>query len=272
MRFSKLLFSILIGIVFANAKLIIIIRHGEKLNDMVTDLSDVGKARAECLVEIFGNNGVYATPQKIYAQCPTENKQSTRPKDTVTPLANSLGLQVDLTFTSGKFKKLVKDIQNSPEEVVLISWSNDKIDNIAKEFDINSVPKWDGSVFDDVWMITDGSTPYLKNGSNVTPTATYSGKKLYSMYVVKENVDQCMNQFLNSSTQSQNIQNSQIEQQNAQYANIQEQAQNQEVQNQQAQGDTSAQINEQNIISSSTIIKTGIITIVGIICSTLILL
>ncbi|OUM67542.1 hypothetical protein PIROE2DRAFT_34691, partial [Piromyces sp. E2] len=142
----------------ANAKLVMVIRHGEKINDKVTNLSEKGKARAECLIEAFGPNGLYPTPQKIYAQSPSEKKQSTRPRDTVLPLANSLGLKVDLSFTSNKVKKLVKDIESSPEEIILISWSNDKINDIAEKFDIKKTPKWKGEVFDDIWMITDNKT------------------------------------------------------------------------------------------------------------------
>ncbi|KAL6599191.1 hypothetical protein U3516DRAFT_913076 [Neocallimastix sp. 'constans'] len=198
MRFSKFLISTFLAITFVNAKVIMIIRHGEKINDKVTNLSDKGKARAECLVEAFGNNGVYVTPQKIYAQRPTENRHSTRPRDTVIPLAKSLGLEVDLTYSSGKFKKLVKEIENSSEEIFLISWANDKIDNIAKEFKIKKIPKWDSEVFDDIWVITDDNTSIFKNGKNVTPAITYHGKKNYEMFIVKENIDQCINKRLNS--------------------------------------------------------------------------
>ncbi|OUM66364.1 hypothetical protein PIROE2DRAFT_40834, partial [Piromyces sp. E2] len=151
----KSIVSLLLGITLTQAKLVMIIRHGEKLNDEVTNLSPKGEARAACLINVFGNNGTYVSPQKIYAQSPTEKKQSTRPKDTVEPLAKALGLQVDLSFTSGKVKKLANAIAMAPEEVVLVSWSNDKIEDIAEEFGIPNPPKWDGSVFDEVWMLSD---------------------------------------------------------------------------------------------------------------------
>jgi len=163
----KSIASILLGITVAHAKLVMIIRHGEKLNDEVTNLSPKGEARAACLINVFGNNGTYVSPQKIYAQSPTEKKQSTRPRDTVIPLANALGLQVDLSFSSGKVKKLSSDIAMSPEEIILVSWSNDKIEDIAEEFGIPNPPKWDGSVFDEIWMISDGTSYTKSNNGNV---------------------------------------------------------------------------------------------------------
>ncbi|ORX38120.1 hypothetical protein BCR32DRAFT_331058 [Anaeromyces robustus] len=151
MKFKSII-SVLFGISLVNAKLVMIIRHGEKLNDEVTNLSPKGEARAKCLINLFGQNGIYATPQRIYAQSPTEKKQSTRPRDTVVPLAESLGLQVDLTYTSGKVKQLSSEILNSPEEVMF---------------------------FDEIWMISDG-TPYSNqqtydNVNNNSSFGTNSG-------------------------------------------------------------------------------------------------
>jgi hypothetical protein len=184
----------LLGLTLTNAKLIMLIRHGEKIDDDHTDLSPQGQARADCLIDVFGPNGFLTTPQKIYAQRPTEQRKSTRPSDTVTPLANSLGLEVDLTYTSGKNEKLAEYIYGSPEEVILVCWGNDRIPNIAQTLGISGAPEWKGKVFDDIWIITDDQTPFTN--SNVQPYATYQGDYGLNMYVVKENVDQCMNNRL----------------------------------------------------------------------------
>jgi len=193
----KFIINALLGLTLVNAKLIMLIRHGEKINDDYTDLSPEGKARAECLINTFGPNGIYATPQIIYAQKPTKQRQSTRPVDTVTPLAESLGLEVDLSYSSGKFKDLAKEIKKSPEEVILVSWANDRIPKIAKEFGIKKVPEWKGKEFDDVWIITDGTTSYIRDATvDVNLKKTYKGKKDFTMEVVSENVEQCMAQVL----------------------------------------------------------------------------
>jgi len=189
----KFIVNALLGLTLANAKLIMLIRHGEKISDDYTDLSPEGKARADCLINTFGTNGIYTTPQKIYAQRPTEQRKSTRPVDTVTPLAESLGLEVDTTYTSGKFKDLSKYIATSPEEVILVAWANDRIPEIAKQLGIKKAPEWKGKIFDDVWVITDGTTPYVKDASaNIVPKNTYLGKKGFTMEIVDENVQQCM--------------------------------------------------------------------------------
>ncbi|ORX43933.1 hypothetical protein BCR36DRAFT_586398 [Piromyces finnis] len=198
----KSIVTALFGLTLANAKLIMLIRHGEKIDDEHTDLSPQGQARADCLNEVFGSNGYLTTPQKIYAQRPTEQRKSTRPKDTVTPLANSLGLQVDLSFTSGKYKDLAKTIYSSPEEVILVCWGNDRIPNIANELGIDSAPEWKGKVFDDVWILTDNMTPYTN--SNIQPYRIFYGDKGLDMYVVKEYIDQCISNRLATNVVNKN--------------------------------------------------------------------
>jgi len=195
----------LVALTVAEAKLIMLIRHGEKIDDNHTDLSPQGQARAECLVEAFGQNGVYTSPQKIFAQSPTEQRQSTRPRDTVAPLAESLNLQVDLQYTSGKYKKLAKYLKTAPEEVILVAWGNDRIPNIANELGIANAPNWKGKIFDDVWILTDGKTPYVQNpNANVTPSRSLKGSLGLDMVIVKENVEQCMSKRLESLQNAQN--------------------------------------------------------------------
>jgi len=189
------IFFILVGIQLINAKLVMVIRHGEKISDKYSGLSSKGQARADCLIEAFGSNGIYVSPQKIYAQS-TEGKKSTRPRDTVIPLASNLELNIDLSFRSDDVKRLAKQIKNSPEEVVLVSWSRDKIDNFAKQFGIKNVSSWDNNTFDEIWMITDGVSNYNKSTRNsVKPIKTYRGKEGFNIEVVKENIDECINRI-----------------------------------------------------------------------------
>jgi len=178
------------SIALANAKLIMIIRHGEKVNDKETDLSATGKARAYCLSEAFGPDGKFATPSKIYAQSPSEKKQSTRPRDTVQPLADLLHMNVDLSYTSGQVKKLAKDVEGSNDEVVLISWSNDNIPDIAEKFGITNPPEWNSNTFDEIWVLSDGTTSYYKN--DLTKRLTYTGTDGLNMEIIKQDVEACI--------------------------------------------------------------------------------
>jgi len=198
MKFIKTFTTALLGLTMVNAKLIMIIRHGEKIDDDHSGLSDIGQARANCLVESFGTNGTFTTPQKIYAQSLID-KTSTRPRDTVTPLAKSLDLQINLNYEDKDTEELVQDINNSPEEVFLVSWSKDKIKDIAQDFGIKDVESWDSDVFNEVWIITNGTPDYLQNraeavADGVTPIYKKSGKKKisYNMVVVDEQVEKCI--------------------------------------------------------------------------------
>jgi len=192
MRFNCII-SVLLLCMSCSCKLIMIIRHGEKFNDEESTLSDVGQARANCLVEAFGEKGTYVTPQKIFAQN-NVGKTSTRPRDTVTPLAQALHLNVDLTHSSEDIKGNVNSALNAPEDIILISWSKDNLDNMAKEFGLKKVPNWESNVFDDIWILTDGNTPFIKNapGNTIVSTKTYGGDNGFAMFVAKENVDQCI--------------------------------------------------------------------------------
>jgi len=195
---SSIIAYLLSFIVIVNAKLIMVIRHGEKINDDVTDLSPKGKARAYCLINVFGNNGTYATPQKIFAQNPTEKKQSTRPRDTVVPLAEALGLQVDLSYTSGQIKKLTNYIASSNDEVTLVSWNNDKIPEIAEKLGISNPPDWDSDTFDDIWMIYDSNTSSYYNSNSVSKRGVYTGTEGYTMEIVKQNIDTCISENISN--------------------------------------------------------------------------
>ncbi|KAL6596452.1 hypothetical protein U3516DRAFT_833332 [Neocallimastix sp. 'constans'] len=184
----KSIISGLLGLTLVNAKLVMVIRHGEKIDDDHTDLSPQGQARAECLVNVFGNNGTYISPQKIYAQSPTPQRQSTRPRDTVVPLADALGLQIDLSYTSGKVKKLSQYIMNSPEEVILVSWGNDKIPIIAEEFGIVNPPDWEKHCAAQV-------------------AATPNQASAFTLKIEKQGIEQCINEKLQVQTQGNNSQN-----------------------------------------------------------------
>ncbi|ORX43165.1 hypothetical protein BCR32DRAFT_328563 [Anaeromyces robustus] len=194
MRLTKFIVTALLGFAMTNAKTVMLIRHGEKINDDATDLSPIGKTRADCLINTFGSNGTFVTPKKIYAQS-LVGKKSTRPRDTVIPLADNLQLQVDLTFEADDIKGLVNDINNSPEDVILVSWSNDNLKKIAKKFGIKDAPDWGSNVFNEIWIITDNNSQYFNNNTNnLEPIRIHEGEEGYQMIVIDENVEKCIQQ------------------------------------------------------------------------------
>jgi len=105
--FPKLLFIILLSFIQSkkssfkkSSQTIILIRHGEKISDDYSDLSPEGQARADCLPELFTKDELGYTPSKIYAN--ERTLSSTRPYDTVTPLAEYLGLEIEEFKKSNK--------------------------------------------------------------------------------------------------------------------------------------------------------------------------
>ena len=106
-------------------KIIILIRHGEKISDDYTDLSIKGIARAECLPKLFSPNGIKYIPTKLYAN--NRSKTSTRAYDTLIPLSKVLNLEIE------EFKRsnvdevrdfVVNKLSKDEHNVILISSSH----------------------------------------------------------------------------------------------------------------------------------------------------
>lgn len=110
---------------------IILMRHADKTDDPDNeDLSQAGMARAERLAtyvpETFGK------PDYIIATA--HSKHSNRPRETVAPLANALGLKVQHDFENDDFEDLVDEIFSNPEykgKSLVICWHHGKLPAIA---------------------------------------------------------------------------------------------------------------------------------------------
>jgi len=112
---------------------ILIIRHAEK-PDTGHGLSPTGDDRADACASYFGNLVVDGRPLKldhIFATRDTDN--SHRPRLTVEPTAQKLGLKIDDRFKNRQFLNLVDDIKSWPHgENVLISWHHGKIPRLLR--------------------------------------------------------------------------------------------------------------------------------------------
>lgn len=170
---------------------IMIIRHGEKVNDPKKDddagrhLSVMGSARATALPSLFAEarsplscefyadepdfvadyetipskakKPRFLTPNFIFAT--KHSKHSNRPVETVTPVATALGLPINNRFDNKDkdIEKMTNAILTENQfvgKVVLICWHHGQIPDVAKALGIKRPPKWDGKVFDRVWRIT----------------------------------------------------------------------------------------------------------------------
>lgn len=167
----------------ASGTLVMIIRHGEEPDTSTLpgidasgnpddhSLTQVGWNRARALVDLFDPpNGQprpgLARPTLIYAAGVTEGGSGTRSRETVTPLAQKLGIQVNTTFGKGDEQAMAAQITSQPGPT-LIAWQHSEIPTIAAAFgSLTPAPptKWDGTRYDVIWTLTANST-----GWNFTP-------------------------------------------------------------------------------------------------------
>lgn len=165
MRFLLLSLSLLAfhhcGEALARPGQVLIIRHGEKINDDDPHLSPRGKQRAQKLVRFFQKDESvteYGPPVAIYAAAPKRQGGSLRSIETVTPLAEAMRLKVIEDYTADDFKKLAKEILEERAydgKTVLVSWAHDEIPKVAKYLGVHPKPDdWEKGAFDRVWKIT----------------------------------------------------------------------------------------------------------------------
>jgi hypothetical protein len=173
---------------------IMVIRHAEKPDDKHDGVTSHGQPnkeslivggwqRAGALAALFDpangplQNANLAVPKVIYAADPEApsiaadddgkvGSKSKRPLQTITPLAERLGLkdEVNVSFAKGQEKQMVESVL-AEKGVVLVSWQHQRIPEIAKHL-VGSKPpakpipsKWPGDRFDIVWVFTPPATP-----------------------------------------------------------------------------------------------------------------
>jgi hypothetical protein len=156
----------------ASDSLVMIIRHGEKPSGSTpgvdargnrdpSSLTDVGWNRAHRLVDLFNpadgrlRPGL-ARPAAIYAAGANSNGEGARTRETVTPLADKLGIPLDTTFGNGDEKALVNRVISRPGPT-LIAWQHGEIPLIAKAFpSVTPTPpaQWPDNRFDVIWTFT----------------------------------------------------------------------------------------------------------------------
>ena len=150
------LFSVAAGAAPAQ---IVIIRHGEK-PPVGNELNDQGFQRANLLPGWVAHNSTinaYGSPVAIYAMAPSSANGSVRPIQTVTPLADRLGLSLITSFTKDELGPLTQQILNTTAydgRTVLICWEHKVIPTMAQGFGLTQGPgNWPGAVFDVAWVL-----------------------------------------------------------------------------------------------------------------------
>ena len=138
---------------------VLMIRHAEK-PDSGDHLSPQGYQRAQAYVHYFESAPAvtrYGTPVAIYAMGQASANTSLRAIETVTPLANALGLTLHEAYTKKEVEGLVNEIMSTPAydgKMVLICWEHKVLSEIAGQFGVSPVPdSYPGSDFNWVWEI-----------------------------------------------------------------------------------------------------------------------
>jgi broad specificity phosphatase PhoE len=156
----------------AASTVVMVIRHAEK--PMGTDpgidaegkeddssLTATGWQRADALADLFDPasgrlRAGLARPVAVYAAGANDDGEGKRPRETVAPLAQRLGVAENNDYGKGDEKALVKDAiaHRGP---VLICWQHGELPEIAAAFpDVTPAPpeEWPDDRFDVVWTFT----------------------------------------------------------------------------------------------------------------------
>ncbi|CAJ2512067.1 Uu.00g076920.m01.CDS01 [Anthostomella pinea] len=126
------------------------IRHGEK-PDEGNGLSVEGEQRAECLRTVFGASSQYNIGH-IMAQTPKDSGKRQRPYLTVRPLADDLGLTVDVSCDRDD-EACVADVVDDydGDGNILICWEHHQLSKLAEELGADDVDDYPDDSYDLIW-------------------------------------------------------------------------------------------------------------------------
>ncbi|KAJ5157923.1 phosphoglycerate mutase family protein [Penicillium canariense] len=132
-----------------------LIRHGEKLSSG-NGISSQGEERAQCLVNVFSASSSYNIGH-IMAETPRSAMSISGgwqqcPYDTVLPLAESLGLDVD-TSCERDDADCVQSVVDSytGDGKILICWEHNELTNIVTALGDSDAPSYPDDSYNLIW-------------------------------------------------------------------------------------------------------------------------
>jgi hypothetical protein len=157
---------------------IILIRHAEKPPDPDDPhLSQAGVKRAKRLVSFITSDPAMTRlglPVAVFATRATKHDNGQRTQETVAPLARALKLPVQTPYLGKDYPALANLILTTPAyagKTVLICWNHEEIPQLAAALGVTpEPPKWKGSVFDQVYVIS------YHDGKAALATSRYDGR------------------------------------------------------------------------------------------------
>ncbi|KAE8210611.1 hypothetical protein CF327_g5545 [Tilletia walkeri] len=146
---------------------IYLIRHGEKVSDDSVGLSSQGQERAQCLRNVFGRSSGYNIG-KIFAQAYNSDGSRDRPYETVLPLSQDLGLEVDTSCDRDDINCVHDAVHAFADQSgadILICWEHDALSEISAA--IGQGFTYPSSNFDLIYHENNGDltsdSPYSEN-------------------------------------------------------------------------------------------------------------
>ena len=138
----------------ARPKLIFLIRHGEKTGKKGDiHLNARGEERAEALPKLFP--AAFPAPDFIFATKATAH--SNRPVETVMPLAKTLGLTVQASFSNDEAPLLARELLTNASyagKTLLVCWHKGKIPALAAALGAEGkLPEWTDLHYDRIWRL-----------------------------------------------------------------------------------------------------------------------
>jgi len=133
-------------------------RAGSRCDESLTP---VGWQRATALAALFAPDGGepptgLVRPRALFASTPRKKDGSKRSLQTISPLADKLGLEVDTDFGRSDVKALAERVLRTPGPV-LISWQREYLPEIVDALgEVDSTPPdpWPEDRFDVIWVLT----------------------------------------------------------------------------------------------------------------------
>lgn len=129
------------------------------------DLTPRGWQRAGALTTLFApvdassSRAPLERPEIIVAAGIDATSRSRRSQSTITPTADALGLAVVASDCPGREATVAAKLGERSEQVCLICWEHKHIKDLVHEITSGAIeaPRWDGSRFDMVFVLTKGS-------------------------------------------------------------------------------------------------------------------
>lgn len=146
---------------------IVFLRHGEKPDKGLGQLNCQGLNRALALPPVLAAR--FPGTSAVFAPDPSKEKEDggaaysyVRPLATIEPTAVTLGLPVDTRFGYDEIDGLQTALEKPGyrNATVLVAWEHKQIVKLARHLmrahggDVDAVPKWPGSDFDSLYVLT----------------------------------------------------------------------------------------------------------------------